>query len=111
MIALVEALVLNCFVGRSELIHENAAGGRFFEGSDKVDANNAKMMQNGNWQPSSSGVTVCALKKATIAKACNGGVIFQPSMFEAGLSGDFEIIAGSAYGASLEGVTLRVPQE
>ena len=111
MIALVEVLVLNCFVRRSELIHENAAGGRFFEGSEKVDTDNANVIQKGNWAPSSSGVAVCALKKATIAQACNGGVIFQPSMYDAGISGDFEIIAGSAYGASLEGVTLRVPQE
>jgi len=96
---------------RSELIHENAAGGRFFEGSEKVDTDNANVIQKGNWAPSSSGVAVCALKKATIAQACNGGVIFQPSMYDAGISGDFEIIAGSAYGASLEGVTLRVPQE
>ena len=47
------------------------------------------------------------MDRTIIDKACNGGVVFIPVMFEAGKTGDFEIIAGCAFGGSLDGVALR----
>ena len=48
----------------------------------------------------------CVLDRTIIDKACNGGVVFMPVMFEAGETGDFEIIAACAFGDSLDGVAL-----
>ena len=53
-----------------------------------------------------SGSMECVLDRTIIDKACNGGVVFMPVMFEAGETGDFEIIAACAFGDSLDGVAL-----
>ena len=47
------------------------------------------------------------MDRTIIDKACNGGVVFMPVMFAAGKTGDFKIIAGCAFGESLDGVVLR----
>ena len=48
----------------------------------------------------------CVFDKTTIDKACNGGVVFIPVMFDAGKTGDFEIFVGCAFGDSLDGLVL-----
>ena len=93
---------------RSKAIEQESAGFMFFGGTDKVGQSSIAIQTNNlgkSFSNEPSGVMECLLDRTSLTKACTDGLIFMPCHFDAGVTGDFELIA--AFGGSSEGIALR----